>query len=63
MTLVESYQKIEDFRQDLNDLKEQLSLGIGTNTAVIVARMSSEIDTLCTLVFSHKMTDMFAYLG
>ena len=54
MTLVESYQKIEDFRQDLNKLKEQLSLGIGTNTAVFVARMSEEIDTLCTLVFNYK---------
>ena len=50
MTLVESRQKIDAFRDVFFRLKEQLNLGIATNTALVIARMSEEIDLLCKFV-------------
>lgn len=49
MTLVQGYTKINDFRDTFIRLKEKLDTGIATNTALVVARMSEEIDILCTL--------------
>ena len=48
MTLLENRQKIDDFRNVFNRLKEQLDRGITTNTALVIARMSEKIDTICT---------------
>ena len=48
MTLLENRQKIDDFRRVFNRLKEQLDRGIATNTALVIARMSEKIDTICT---------------
>ena len=48
MTLLENRQKIDDFRDGFNRLKEQLDRGIATNTALVIARMSEKIDTICT---------------
>ena len=51
MTLLENRQKIDDFRDGFNRLKEQLDRGIATNTALVIARMSEKIDTICTYKF------------
>ena len=48
MTLLENRQKIDDFRSVFNRLKEQLDRSIITNTALVIARMSEKIDTICT---------------
>ena len=47
MTLLENRQKIDDFRSVFNRLKEQLDRGIATNTALVIARMSEEINVIC----------------
>ena len=51
MTLLENRQKIDDFRSVFYRLKEQLDRGIATNTALVIARISEKIDTICT----HKI--------
>ena len=51
MTLLENRQKIDDFRSVFNQLKEHLDRGVATNTALVIARMSEKIDTICT----HKI--------
>ena len=51
MTLLENRQKIDDFRSVFNQLKGHLDRGIATNTALVIARMSEKIDTICT----HKI--------
>ena len=51
MTLLENRQKIDEFRDVFNRLKEQFDRGIITNTALVIARMSEKIDTICT----HKI--------
>ena len=50
MTLLENRQKIDDFRDVFNRLKEQLDRSIITNTALVIARMSEKIDTMCTYI-------------
>ena len=55
MTLLENRQKIDDFRDGFNRLKEQLDRGIATNTALVIARMSEKIDTICTYIMTLRM--------
>ena len=50
MTLLENRQKIDDFRSVFYRLKEQLDRGIATNTALVIARISEKIDTICTYI-------------
>ena len=47
MTLLENRQKIDDFRDGFNRLKEQLDRGVITNTALVIARVSRKIDMIC----------------
>ena len=47
MTLLENRQKIDDFRSVFKRLKEQLDRSIITNTALVIARMSEEINVIC----------------
>ena len=47
MTLLENRQKIDEFRDVFNRLKEQFDRGTTTNTALIIARMSEKIDVIC----------------
>ena len=51
MTLLESRQKIDEFRDVFNRLKEHFDRGIATNTALVIARMSEKIDMIC----KHKI--------
>ena len=55
MTLLENRQKIDDFRSIFNQLKEQFDRGIITNTALVIARMSEKIDTICTHIIALRM--------
>ena len=50
MTLLENRQKIDDFCSVFYRLKEQLDRGIATNTALVIARISEKIDTICTYI-------------
>ena len=54
MTLLENRQKIDDFRDGFNRLKEQLDRGIATNTALVIARMSEKIDVICMHKIVYK---------
>ena len=55
MTLLENRQKIDDFRDGFNRLKEQLDRGVIINTALVIARMSEKIDTICTHIMTLRM--------
>ena len=55
MTLLENRQKIDDFRSVFYRLKEQLDRGIATNTALVIARISEKIDTICTHIMTLRM--------
>ena len=55
MTLLENRQKIDDFRDGFNRLKEQLDRGVITNTALVIARVSRKIDMICMhKLYIHK---------
>ena len=56
MTLLENRQKIDEFRDVFNRLKEQLDRSIITNTALVIARMSEKIDTICTYIVVYVST-------
>ena len=47
MTLLENRQKIDEFRNVFNRLKGQLDRSIITNTALVIARISEEINVIC----------------
>ena len=55
MTLLENRQKIGEFQDVFNRLKQQLDRDIATNTALVIARMSEKIDTICTHIIALRM--------
>ena len=55
MTLLENRQKIGEFQDIFNRLKQQLDRGVIINTALVIARMSEKIDTICTHIMTLRM--------